>query len=206
LRRLKTESIDVMLLHGCDEATLRKGEALGALLKAQRGGRIRFAGYSGDNQTAAYAATLPDIAVIETSVSVADQANIDLVLPIARKHDVGVLAKRPIANAAWKPPLDRTSFYGEYIQPYVDRLAKMKLDPAKVGFPGDADLAWPELALRFTLSQSGVNTAIIGTTSPQNAQRNVEFAKKGPLPEAIIEKIRNAFRAGQAADIWPGLA
>ncbi|MGA2443365.1 MAG: aldo/keto reductase, partial [Tepidisphaeraceae bacterium] len=59
LRRLKTESIDVMLLHGCDEATLRKGEALGALVKAQRAGRIRFAGYSGDNQTAVYAATLP---------------------------------------------------------------------------------------------------------------------------------------------------
>jgi len=82
----------------------------------------------------------------------------------------------------------------------------MKLDPAQLGFSGNAELAWPELALRFTLSQAGVNTAIIGTTSPRNAQRNIEFAKKGPLPKEIVEKIRVAFRAGQAADNWPGLA
>jgi aryl-alcohol dehydrogenase-like predicted oxidoreductase len=213
LSRLKLECIDVMLLHTCDEATLRKGEALGALVKARQAGKIRFAGYSGDNQAAAYAATLPEIAVIETSISIADQANIDLVLPIARKHDVGLLAKRPIANAAWRPPRDRSSFYVGYVQPYVDRLAKMNLDPANLGFSGDPAMAWPELALRFTLSQAGVNTAIIGTTSPQNAQRNVEFAKKGPLPKEIVEKIRDAFRAGQAqegfasrADNWPGLA
>ncbi|MGD0138128.1 MAG: aldo/keto reductase [Tepidisphaeraceae bacterium] len=206
LSRLKTESIDVMLLHTCDEATLRKGEALGALVKARQAGKIRFAGFSGDNQAAAYAATLPEIAVIETSISIADQANIDLVLPIARKHDVGVLAKRPLANAAWKSAHDRPGHYAAYVQPYVDRLAKMNLDPANLGFVGDVDLAWPEMALRFTLSQTGVQTAIIGTTSPRNAQRNIEFAKKGPLPKEIVEKIRVAFRAGQAADNWPGLA
>jgi len=204
LRRLKTESIDVMLLHTCDEATLRKGEALGALVKARQAGKIRFAGYSGDNKTAAYAATLPDVAVIEISVSIADQANIDLVLPIARKHDVGVLAKRPIANAAWKTH-DRPGHYGGYVQPYVDRLAKMKLDPAQLGFPGDAERAWPELALRFTLSQAGVNTAIIGTTSPENAQLNIEFVTRGPLPADIVQKIRGAFRAGRGTDPWPGL-
>ena len=30
-----------------------------------------------------------------------DQVNIDLALPIAREHQVGVLAKRPIDNAAY---------------------------------------------------------------------------------------------------------
>ena len=53
LRRLKTDVLDVMLLHSCDLGTLKQGEALGALVKAREAGKIRFAGYSGDNEAAA---------------------------------------------------------------------------------------------------------------------------------------------------------
>src|SRR6266487_4380497 len=49
------------------------GEAIGALVEAQKAGKVRFAGYSGDNEAAAWAAARPEIFVIETSVSVADQ-------------------------------------------------------------------------------------------------------------------------------------
>ena len=37
LRRLKTDHIDVMLLHSCDLEILKQGEALGALVKAREG-------------------------------------------------------------------------------------------------------------------------------------------------------------------------
>jgi aryl-alcohol dehydrogenase-like predicted oxidoreductase len=205
LSRLKTDVLDVMLLHTCDEQVLKKGEALGALVKARQEGKLRFVGYSGDNHAAAYAATLPDVAVIETSISIADQANIDIVLPAARKHDVAVLVKRSIANAAWKRTEQQPGFYGGYAQPYADRLAKMKLDPASLGITGPRDLAWPELALRFTLSQMGVNSAIIGTTNPDNIRRNIEIANKGPLPEQTVQKIRTAFTAARGNDNWPGL-
>src|ERR1700722_17719827 len=38
LRLLNTDHLDAMLLHSCDLATLKKGEALGALVKAKRSG------------------------------------------------------------------------------------------------------------------------------------------------------------------------
>jgi aryl-alcohol dehydrogenase-like predicted oxidoreductase len=195
LANLKTDHLDVMLLHSCDLQTLKTGEALGALVRARDAGKIRFAGYSGDNEAAAYAAALPDIAVLETSISIADQVNIDNALPVARKHNVGVLAKRPIANAAWKPKSAQPGFYGDYAQPYHDRLAKMNLDPAALGIAGNPDEAWPQLALRFTLSMPGVHTAIIGTTNPDNARANIDAANKGPLPEAAVGKIRAAFHS-----------
>lgn len=94
LLRLKTDHLDVMLLHSCDLATLKKGDAIAALAKARDAGKIRFAGYSGDNEAAAYAAGHADIAVIETSINLADQMNIDTVLPVARKNNLGVIAKR----------------------------------------------------------------------------------------------------------------
>lgn len=204
LRRLKTDHLDVMLLHSCDLATLKKGEAIGALAKARDAGKIRYAGYSGDNEAAAYAAGHADIAVIETSVNLADQLNIDTVLPVARKNNLGVIAKRPIANAAWKQHGEQPGFYGNYASEYHNRLKQMKLNPADLGIKGAEKEAWAELALRFTLSQPGVHTAIIGTTNPENARANISAAKKGPLPADIVEKIRAAFRQADPAKKWAG--
>jgi aryl-alcohol dehydrogenase-like predicted oxidoreductase len=137
LRRLATDRIDVMLLHSCDLETLQRGEALGALGAARDAGKIRFLGYSGDNEAAAYAAGLEEVAVIETSVSICDQANIDHVLPLARANNVGILAKRPIANAAWKGAAEQRGIYVDYAQTYADRLAKMAITPADLGLPGE---------------------------------------------------------------------
>jgi aryl-alcohol dehydrogenase-like predicted oxidoreductase len=205
LRRLKTDVLDVMLLHSCDLGTLKQGEALGALVKAREAGKIRFAGYSGDNETAAWAAAHPDVAVVQTSISIADQANIDSVLPVARKQNVGLMAKRPIANAAWLGASGRPGFYNSYAKPYVDRLTQMKLKPADAGLRGAEETAWPELALRFTLSQPGVHCAIIGTTNPDNARANIAYAEKGPLPQDAVAKVRQAFRKADPTRSWVGL-
>jgi len=188
LKRLGTDVIDVMLLHSCDLATLRKGEALGALVKAREAGKIRFAGYSGDNEAGAYAAGLADIAVIETSVSFVDQNNIDVVLPVTVEKNVGVLAKRPIGNSCWRDLSEFKGIYPGYVKPYIERFGKMGMTPESVGFDGD----WAELALRFTLSLAGMHTAIIGTTNPENARANILAAERGALPVEVVGRIRLA--------------
>ena len=203
LRRLRTDVLDVMLLHSCDLETLKKGEALGELVKARDAGKIRFAGYSGDNDAAAFAAAHPDVAVLETSISLVDQVNIDRALPVARKHDVAVIAKRPIANSCWRPLSDFQKFYPDYVRPYADRFQKMSLRPQDRGVPNATD--WAEIALRFTLSHEGVHTAIIGTTNPENARSNISSADKGPLPTEAVRKIRDAF-AKASNNQWPGLS
>lgn len=207
LKRLKTDHLDVMLLHSCDLDTLKKGEALGALVKAREAGKVRFVGYSGDNEAAVYAAGQADVAVIETSVSICDQANIDTLLPLAQRNDIGILVKRPIANAAWKGTEGQQGMYVNYAEPYVKRLAAMAIAPADLGYGGDAGVAWAEIALRFTLWQPGVTTAIVGTTKPANVARNLAALAKGPLPQAAVDTLREAFRRSEAAagEPWPGL-
>ncbi|MEA2736400.1 MAG: hypothetical protein QOE14_2851 [Humisphaera sp.] len=205
LERLRTDRLDVMLLHSCSLAVLERGEALGALVKAREQGKIRFAGYSGDNEAAAYAATLDDVAVVETSINIVDQANIVRVLPIARDRKVGVIAKRPIANAAWKAPEHQPGMYKDYASAYTERLKKLDLTPADLGFSGEPDELWPEIALRFTLSFPEVSTAIIGTTNPTNAKHNIAYANKGPLPPDVVAKIRAAFQHADPLGAWEGL-
>jgi len=96
--------------------------------------------------------------------------------------------------------------YQSYAKTYTERLAKMRgdVDPAKLGIQGPPERAWPELALRFTLSQAGVHTAIIGTTNPNNAKENLAAAAKGPLPPDTVQKIRQAFRKADPEGRWEG--
>lgn len=206
LRRLRTDRLDVMLLHSCDLPTLERGEAIAALVKAREAGKIRFAGYSGDNQAAAFAAEHPELAVVETSISICDQANIDLMLLTAVQRDVGVIAKRPLANAAWKEASEQPGMYADYAAEYTRRFQAMNLSLAELGFSGAPKKVWPEVSLRFSLSQPGVHTAIVGTTDPKHAEANVAMVEKGPLPDDVVEKIKAAFREAEAeaGTAWTG--
>jgi aryl-alcohol dehydrogenase-like predicted oxidoreductase len=204
LRLLKTDVVDVMLLHSCDLKTLKQGEAMGALAKARDAGKIRFAGYSGDNEAAEFAATLPDVAVIETSINLVDQVNLSWV-PKAQEKQIGVIAKRPIANAAWKELHQQPGMYQSYAKEYTDRFRMMGLHLSDLGYNESDPTAWAEIALRFTISQPGVQTAVIGTTNPKNAEANLAAANKGPLPEEISGQIRSAFRQADPKGNWEGL-
>jgi aryl-alcohol dehydrogenase-like predicted oxidoreductase len=56
------------------------------------------------------------------------------------------------------------------------------------------DMPWDELALRFAAYCPGVSTAIVGTSSIENLERNVVLANRGPLPNDTVAQIRQAFQ------------
>ena len=205
LRRLGTDHLDVMLLHSCKLEVLERGEALGALMRAREAGKIRFAGYSGDNEAAAFAAGLPGVDVLMCSASLCDQVNLDGALPAAAAAGTAVIAKRTVANAAWKPLSAQMGIYRDYVKPYVERFQAMGLEPGELGFPGPE--SWMEIALRFTLAEPRVHVLSVGTTSPANAEANLRILEAGPLPAPAVARIRQAFREARAhaGASWPGL-
>ena len=195
LELMQTDHVDVMLLHSCSKGVLQCTDALEALVKARKAGKIRHVGYSGDGEAALYACTLPDIAVIETSINICDQKNIETVLPKAEEQNVGIIAKRPIANAAWKDLSEQPGFYQEYAETYTKRLAAMDVDPTELGFGGPAD--WAEIALRFTITHPWVHSAIVGSTRVENLKNNLAAAANGPLPDVPYGRLRDAFRRAE---------
>ncbi|MEM9414387.1 MAG: aldo/keto reductase [Planctomycetota bacterium] len=206
LERLKTDHLDIALLHSCDKHVLDDGEALATLLKLRDEGKLRYAGYSGDHETAAFAAGLDGIDIIETSINIADQRNIDVVLPACAQHNVGVIAKRPIANAAWNPLNKQRGIYQTYAKTYHDRLKQMAITPIDLGYHGHPEVEWPEIALKFTLAIEGVDTAIVGTTSTVNAQANIAAAAKNPMRDQAVQKLRDAFKEAErkSGETWVG--
>ncbi|HME92986.1 MAG TPA: aldo/keto reductase [Methylomirabilota bacterium] len=181
LKRLRTDRLDLIQLHSCELAELRKGEAITALERARARGLTRYIGYSGDGEAARFAVGCGRFDTLQTSVSIADQEAIELTVPAAMKQQMGVIAKRPIANAAWRYARRPAE---PYYQPYWTRLRA--LDYA---FLRDAERA-VSVALRFTLADPGVHTAIVGTKRPGRWAENARLLEAGPLPAAEYERIR----------------
>ena len=182
LRRMKTDRVDLVQLHSCSESVLRKAEVITALQTARDRGYTRYIGYSGDSRAAKFAVESGAFDTLQTSLSIADQEPIELTLPLARERNMGVIAKRPIANAAWRSghkPID------SYQHAYWDRLKKLDYDFLRK--PLDQSIA---TALRFTLSVPGVHTAIVGTTKPERWQQNAQMLEAGALSEAEFKAIR----------------
>jgi len=102
LQRLRTDHIDVLLLHSCSEEILRDEDIITVVQRARDAGKTRFIGYSGDSQHARVAVQSGLFDVLMTSLSIADQEAIDLTLPLAVERGMGVIVKRPLANMAWK--------------------------------------------------------------------------------------------------------
>jgi aryl-alcohol dehydrogenase-like predicted oxidoreductase len=195
LKRLQTDYVDVIHLHSCSEELLRKGEVIEVLQRAKEQGKTRFIGYSGDHKAALYAVQSGAFDSLETSVSIADQEAIELTIPEAAKRGMGVVIKRPIANAAWKTGNKPDSAYHHT---YWDRLQALNYDFLK----GDLNDS-VSTALRFTLSIPGVHSAIVGTANPSRWLENAALTDQGPLSKEQFDAIRKQWQETAAAD-WVG--
>ena len=183
LLRLKTEQVDLVQLHSCSEAVLRKGEATEALRTARERGYTRYIGYSGDSLAAKFAVESGAFDTLQTSINIADQEALELTVPRAHACHMGVIAKRPIANAAWKSghkPID------SYQHTYWDRLRKLDYEFIR-GRAVEQSIAQ---ALRFTLSVPGVQVAIVGTKNPERWPENARFLEAGSISPGEFTAIR----------------
>ena len=195
LTRLRTDRLDLIQLHSCSLADLRRGDAIDALERARRRGWTRYIGYSGDGEAARYAVECGRFDTLQTSVSVADQEALELTLPLAASCGMGVIAKRPLANVAWRYARKPAE---PYYQAYWSRLRA--LDYPFLRDTSDAAVA---TALRFTLAAPGVHTAIVGTKRPERWPQNARLLEAGPLPAAEVKQIRARWRR-IAEPSWTG--
>jgi aryl-alcohol dehydrogenase-like predicted oxidoreductase len=195
LKRLKVENVDLIQLHSCNEKILQKGEAIEALQRAKKAGKTRYIGYSGDGTDAIYAINTGIFDTLQTSVSIADQESVEITVPLAAKAGMGVIAKRPIANAAWR---SKTKPENTYIQPYWERLQKLQYDFIN-GNPDEPAAK----ALRFTLMVPGVHVAIVGTSRPGRWQNNAQIVQQGALDKSEFDAIRARWKQVAAKD-WVG--
>ena len=189
LQRLQTDHLDLIQLHTCDIETLDRGEAIQVIQEAKAAGKARYIGYSGDGQTLKHAIELGVFDVIQTSCNFADQECIDLTLPLAKAQGLGIIAKRPVANVAWRHESEAVAGYGAE---YWRRLQELKYVYQDMF----------DTALRFTLAQD-IHVAIVGASKPERWPENSRIAAKGGLDEMAVQWIRDRWQEVAKPD-WVG--
>lgn len=192
LSLMRTDVLDIVHLHSCDEDVLRSGEVITALDLARQSGKIRFSAYSGENTDLDYAIATGNFQSVQFSVNPCDQRSIEGALAQATRRGLGVIAKRPLANYFWR--FEERPF-GDYAEDYWLRAELMGLSPC--------GLSWPKFVLRFSAFTPGVHTCITGTSSLDHLLDNIRIVSEGPLPEEIYYQARQAFRLADKG--WIGL-
>ncbi len=196
LRLLHTDHLDLVQLHSCEVDVLERGEVLQALLDAKQSGKIRFAGYSGDNEAARWAVDSGLFDTLQTSFNLVDQRAATRLFPAAQAQGMGIIAKRPIANGAWGAAGSPSGYANRYFE-----RAQQMLAAGPVAAAPDNRFV---LALGFVLAHDAVDTAIVGTRNPAHMQTNLRWmTSEFPIAAAAVADLRHRFE--QFAAEWPQL-
>lgn len=192
LARLGTDYVDILHLHSCPAEVLRAGEVTRAVADAKAHGKARVVAYSGDNAGLDEAVASGVFASVELTLNPWDQGVIDRTLWKAKDRGMGVIAKRPLANAWWMYPQRPAR---RDIAEYWDRARALSLPWF--------DLPAEALSLRFAAFTWGVDCAIAGTTSVAHLEALVRAVSEGPLPEHVVRGLREGWQRKAAA--WPAI-
>ena len=193
LRRMQTDHLDLVQLHSCSTTVLERGDVIQVLLDAKEAGKTRFIGYSGDNEGAQWAVEHDVFDTLETSFNLVDQWARQNLFPLARRKGMGIIAKRPIANAAWGRETS-PSFYAQEYHRRAQIVADMGPLP---GTPDDPIL----LALGFVFAHDAVDTAIVGTADPEHLRSNLRGMEEAlPIPAEVVAELERRF--DQAGERW----
>ena len=164
LSRLKTDHIDLVHIHSIGGKNLDRVMAndgvLEYLLKQKEAGKIRYIGVSGHNRPANFVRMIQtdQIDVIMCVINHADRNIYDFeskVLPEAIKRNVGCAAMKVYAGIKGGFRNHRSGFVGCATEP--ERLPH---------------------AMAYALDLEGINVAVVGPYTVEQAIQNVQFATK----------------------------
>ena len=166
---LKTDYVDLLYFHHLGDRKIKESlepdGMIAWLVKQKKAGKIRFIGASGHNRPKNFLPVLEsgEIDVILTVINFVDQHTYrfeETVLPIARKHNCGIVAMKVYGGAR-------------------------KMDYPDPKCPPQLDKEHLKLAVRYTLGVEGVTTLNIGVHNVEQVKRNVALvANYKPLSDA----------------------
>lgn len=183
LRLLRTDYLDIVHLHSCPLATLKNSGVVEELQREVQAGRIRVAAYAGDNEEVEWAAASGVFGSVQCSINICDQRPLSRTLPTAMERGLGVIAKRPLANAPWNR---REAPKGGTTLENWKRFHQMGMSEWGVD--------WASAALRFTAFTPGVHSCIAGTRNLEHLKANAAAIQQGPLDAGLVARIHEAFR------------
>ena len=190
LRRLKTDCVDLLQVHAYDTPWPLEDDVLQVLLDAKQSGKVRFLGYSQEGSHVELAVRSGIFDTLQVSFSLIDQRPRLGLLALARNERVGIIAKRPIANAAW----GRTSTEDGDASPRANAQRTVAMLMAADGPIPAAPEDSVALALGFVLAHPEIATAIVGTGNRDHMRHNLSLVENQlPLPSEAVAELQRRY-------------
>ena len=207
LKRLNTDYIDIYNLHGVspDDYVYLRDEILPTFEALRQEGKIRFVGVSEmfgkDTPHEMLRQSLPDDLwdVVMVGFNILNQSARNI-FQLTQEKDVAVQIMYAVRRALSQPEK-----LIEAIRILVDagELSPEDLDIENpLGFvleESDASSV-VDAAYRFCRYEPGVHVVLSGTGNPEHLQSNIDSLSRGPLPDALVEKLRHIFRHATAVN------
>ena len=202
LVRLRTDYVDLLQVHAHGIEPIEAREVIEVALEAKRAGKTRLVGYSQENEPAEWAVESGLFDALQSSFNLVDQKARYGLFEQARARGMGIIAKRPIANAAWSRVLAGDSGEGETGRS-AERLRRARVMVEMGPLPGAPDDPIA-LALGFVYAHPDAHTSIVGTRSHAHMLANIRATEEhGALAPEVVEELHRRFDA--VGRDWPAI-
>ncbi|MFO1157374.1 MAG: aldo/keto reductase [Reyranellaceae bacterium] len=204
LRRLRTDTVDLLLLHNPPLDVLQSDELRRALDGCLDAGKIRAWGASTKSPGDALAALAAgDIAVIQANFNMMDvRAQTGGLFEEMARRGTGFVARTPLCfgflsgmitrDTAFPPGDHRLGWSAAQLANWI--VGAQDLLAAVGAAPGVAGV---QAALRFCLSFPVVASTIPGILTPTEADQNAAAGDHGPLPQQAVDAVLAINRSRQ---------
>ena len=207
--RLGVDRLDLVQLHCPPIEVYYRPDLFAALDALVADGSIAAYGVSVERvEEALKAIEFPGVATIQIIFNIVRQRPADGFLAEAARHDVGVLARVPLASGLLSGKLTRDTAFqpddhrafnrhgesfdvGETFAGLDFETGLELVEELRALVPPGATLA--QLALRWILMAEALTAAIPGAKTPDQARANAAAADLAPLPSATMERIRELY-------------
>lgn len=217
LKRMGRDHVDLLQLHNPLVVTdagdklaieIALNEVVPALEKLRKAGKTRFIGFSGVGEPAmmlrAVESKLFDtVQIVYNALNPsaggplpkgAPGLDYGRLLDKAKAADMGTIIIRALAGGALAGTTDRHPLAMQEVPPigsapdFASDVARAKqLEPL---VHEGAATSLTELGERFVISHPAVSTMLIGYSTLQHLEEAIAAVNKGPLPEAVLRRIR----------------
>jgi len=203
LKRLQTDTIDLYQLHNPSVEVIEQGEVWELLERCKREGKIRHYGVSinkMDEGVAAVRDGRSETIQIEYNMLMQDPSQ--EVFPLARKANVGVIARAPLRRSLLTGKLtseDQKGFQGEDVRARNfpgDLFAKEleKVEQLRFLVKGPVQ-SLAQAAIAFCLAHPAVGVVIPGARNAQQMRDNAQAADLR-LPKEDLRRVAELWRKG----------
>lgn len=217
LKNLDVEALDLVQLHCPPWETYYKPEVFGIMDDLVKAGKIKYYGVSVERvEEALKAIEYPNVQSVQIIFNMFRQRPASLFFSQARKHQVGILARVPLASGLLTGKITKNTKFAEDDHRNFNRHGEafdvgetfsgvdfdkglQAVEELREMVPEGATMA--QFALRWILNFEDVTCAIPGGKNPQQVRDNAAASLLEPLNEIEMSDIRRIYDTYIRADV-----